>query len=386
MFLFEDDMNPIYLDYNGTTPIDKEVADEMRTYLDERFGNPSSSHVYGEQAKEDLQLARKRVAKLINCEPHEVIFTSGGTESNNHAIRGVAWHNQDKGKHIITSAIEHPAVIEVLKHLRDCGFTYTEVQVDESGILNPFDIEKAIKPETILITVMHSNNEIGTLQPIREIAQIAQKHKITFHTDASQSMGKVDVDVQNLGCDLMTIAGHKVYAPKGIGALYVKRGLKLQNLMFGAGQERGIRPGTENMLEIVGLGKACEVAKRDFEKNTANMKAMRDKLYTGLKEKVKDFRLNSNLDKNLPNTLNISIKGVDADTTLTLMDEHLSASAGAACHSDSVSVSSTIAAIGVPREFVRGTMRFTTGKHTTADEIDRAIEIIAETVKKLRGY
>ncbi len=378
-------MKPIYLDYNGTTPIDAEVADEMRKYLDDRFGNPSSSHFYGEQSKEDLKLARKRVAELINCEPYEIIFTSGGTESNNHAIRGVCWQNQDKGKHIVTSAVEHPAVTEVLGHLRDCGFTFTKVPVNNVGIVNPQDVEKAITTETTLITVMHSNNEIGAIQPITEISEIAKKHNIVFHTDACQSIGKVPVDVQELGCDLLTIAGHKIYAPKGVGALFIRRGLKLQNLMFGAGQERGIRPGTENMLEIVGLGKACEIAKRDLTKNIAHVKAMRNRLYKGLQEKLKDFKVNGDLIQNLPNTLNISIKGIDADTALALMDEHLSASAGAACHADSVTVSSTISAIGVHREYARGTMRFTTGKYTTADEIDTAITIITKTVNKLRG-
>ncbi|MCD4656098.1 MAG: cysteine desulfurase [Planctomycetes bacterium] len=378
-------MKPIYLDYNGTTPIAPEVADEMRKYLDECFGNPSSSHFYGEQAKDDLKLARKRVAELINCEPYEIIFTSGGTESNNHAIRGVAWKNQEKGKHIVSSAVEHPAVTEVLGYLQDCGFAFTKVPVDKFGIVNPADIERAITPETTLITVMHSNNEIGAIQPIKEISTIAKKHGIVFHTDASQSIGKVSVDVQDLGCDLLTIAGHKVYAPKGVGALFIRRGLKLQNLMFGAGQERGIRPGTENMLEIVGLGKACEIAKNDFVENIQHIRTMRDRLHQGLQDKVFDFIVNGNLTQNLPNTLNVSIKGIDADTALALMDEHLSASAGAACHADSITVSSTISAIGVPREYARGTMRFTTGKYTTAAEIDRAITLISQTIKKLRG-
>ncbi len=377
-------METIYLDYNGTTPIAPEVAEAMLPYLQEIFGNPSSSHTFGEQAKKGLDAARKQVASLINCDPYEIIFTSGGTESNNYAIRGVAWANKDKGNHIITSAIEHPAVAAVCQCLAENGFEITTLPVDEFGLVNPADVENAITEKTILITIMHANNEIGTIQPIAEIAKIAKKHNILMHTDAAQSLGKIPVRIDELGVDLLSIAGHKLYAPKGVGALFIKRGVKLQNLLFGAGQERGLRPGTENMLEIAGLGKACELAKLNLEKNYENMKNTRDRLYKGLKENIDDFKLNGHPEKHLPNTLNISVAGVEANTLLAKM-EGIAASAGAACHADTVELSATIRAIGVPKKLAKGTLRFTTGRYTTIEEIDRAVEIIANTVNELRA-
>lgn len=248
---------PVYLDYNATTPIDPEVVQEMLPFIHGSYGNPSSSYAIGRKNKEAVIKARLQVADLINAVPGEIIFTSGGTESNNHAIRGIAFANRDKGTHVITSAIEHPAVTEVCAYLCSLGFEITYVPVDRNGKTDPKDVEDAIRPDTVLITIMYANNEVGTIQPIEEIGEIARKHKVVFHTDAAQSVGKIETDVRKLGVDLLTIAGHKLYAPKGIGALYVKKGTKIENLMHGAGQEKGLRPGTENVPYIVALGKAC---------------------------------------------------------------------------------------------------------------------------------
>jgi len=263
--------NPIYLDYNATTPIAPEVVEVMLPYLQAHFGNPSSNYALGRISKVAVEKARMQVAELIGTHPEEIIFTSGGTASNNQAIRGTALANQGKGKHIITSAIEHPAVTEVCNYLTSLGWEITYLPVDRYGAVNASDVEKAIRKDTVLITVMHANNEVGTIQPIEEIGAIAQKNNIVFHTDAAQSVGKIEVDVKKFGVDLLTIAGHKLYAPKGVGALFIKQGTKVENLMYGANQEKNIRPVTENVIHIVGLGKACEIAKRDFNKNYRNM-------------------------------------------------------------------------------------------------------------------
>ena len=376
-------MKPIYLDYNATTPIDKEVAEAMKPFLDELFGNPSSTHSYGVITKKAVIKARRRVAELINCQPDEIIFTSGGTESNNFAIKGVAFANRGKGNHIITSSIEHPAVIEVCKYLAENGFSITYLPVDEYGMVNPQEVEKAITPQTILITIMHANNEVGTIQPIREIGEIAKKHNIVCHTDAAQTPGKIPVDVKELGVDLLSVAGHKLYAPKGIGALYVKHGVNLQKLIHGADHEMNKRAGTENVLEIAGLGKACEIAGRDLQKNMANLKEMRDAFYTGLKKAIPDIRLNGHPELRLPNTLSVSFSGIEANTLLSEVTE-VAASAGAACHTDNVEISSVLQAMKVPEEYAMGTIRFSTGKYTTKNEINKAVDFISKAVNKLR--
>jgi len=376
-------MRPIYLDYNATTPIDPEVAAAMRPFLEEHFGNPSSTHWYGVQTKKAVEKARRQVAELLNCKAEEIIFTSGGSESNNYAIKGIAFANKNKGNHIITSAIEHPAVTEVCGYLEGEGFRITYLPVDEFGLVDPADVEKAITPQTILITIMHANNEVGTIQPIAEIAKIAKAHKILVHTDAAQSLGKIPVRVDKLGVDLLSVAGHKLYAPKGIGALYISSGLKLAKMIHGADHERNLRAGTENVLEIVGLGQACEVAGRNLEKNMAHMKKLRDRLQENLLDKINDVKLNGHPEKRLPNTLSLSFANIEADTLLAEL-EGIAASAGAACHSDSVDISPTLQAMNVPLEYAMGTIRFSTGKMTTAEDIDKASEIIIETVAKLK--
>ena len=265
-------IKPIYLDYNGTTPHDPEVIEAMRPFLETEFGNPSSSHWYGIKPKQAVERARKQVAGILNCSPSEVFFTSGGTESNNHAILGVARRFGKKGNHIITSSFEHPAVLEVCRYLESYGFETTYLPVSEDGLVDPADVARAVRPTTVLISLMHANNEVGTVQPIAEISHIAKEHGIVMHTDAAQSVGKIPTDVEALGVDLLSVAGHKVYAPKGVGALYVRSPLVPEKFCYGAGQEMGWRAGTENVLEIVGLGKACEVAQRDLDKNMAHMK------------------------------------------------------------------------------------------------------------------
>ncbi len=375
-------MTPIYLDYNATTPIDPEVAKEMKPYIDDYFGNPSSSHYFGIQTKIAVENSRKQVAYLLNCKPSEIIFTSGGSESNNHAIKGVAFANRSKGNHIITSSIEHPAVIEVCKFLERTGFRVTYLPVNEEGLVSVTDVRNAITSQTILITIMHANNETGSIQPIAEIAKIARYYGIIFHSDAAQSVGKIPTDVNELGISLLSIAGHKLYAPKGIGALYIKEGIFLEKLIHGASHEQNLRAGTENVLEIVGLGKACEIAKRDLEKNMLHLKTMRDLLHNGLKNNILELKLNGHTELRLPNTLNVSFRNVEANTLLSEL-EGVAASAGAACHSEGVTVSAVIAAMNVPEDYAMGTIRFSTGRFSTESEINKALEVIISTVKKL---
>jgi cysteine desulfurase len=377
-------IKPIYLDYNGTTPHAPEVVAAMRPFLEVEFGNPSSSHWYGIAPKQAVESARKQVAGILNCRPQELFFTSGGTESNNHAITGTARALRARGNHIITSAFEHPAVLEVCRYLEKDGFETTFLPVTADGLVDPAAVEKAIRPTTILITIMHANNEVGTIQPISEISRMAREHGIVMHTDAAQSVGKIPTDIQDLGVDLLSVAGHKVYAPKGIGALYIRQPLKPEKFCHGAGQERGRRAGTENVLEIVGLGKACEIAARDLQRNMAHMHQLRDRMHVGLSAKLTDQRLNGHSVKRLPNTLNLSFKGVEANRILEEIGLEVAASAGAACHSDTVEISHVLEAMGVPLEWAKGTLRFSVGRMTTAEEIDKAIEIVTRAVKKLR--
>jgi cysteine desulfurase len=377
-------MKPIYLDYNATTPIDPEVAAAMLPYIREHFGNPSSSHAFGIAARKGVENARRQVAELLNCSPAEVLFTSGGTESNNHAIKGAAGANRGKGNHIITSAFEHPAVTEVCEYLAADGYEITCVPVDAQGIIDVEALEKAITERTILVSVMHANNEVGTIQPIGEIARMARKRGILVHTDAAQSAGKIPVDAAGLGVDLLSVAGHKLCAPKGVGALYIREGVQLEKFMHGAGHETGRRAGTENVIGVAGLGAACDAAKRDLAANMDRMRRTRDRLEDGLLRAVAEVRVNGHPARRLPNTLSVSFRGVDAGGLLQSM-EGLAASAGAACHGNSVELSRTLRALAVPIEWARGTIRLSTGKYTTEGEVDRVVEIIATAVKRLRA-
>lgn len=377
-------VRPIYLDYNGTTPCDPEVIAAMRPFLENDFGNPSSSHWYGIKPKQAVEEARQQVAGLLGCLPEEVFFTSGGTESNNHAIKGIARSLRDKGNHIVTSAIEHPAVLEVCQYLEDDGFETTQVPVDNQGMVDPVRVQQALRPDTILVTIMHANNEIGTVQPIESIAELVKARNIAMHTDAAQSLGKIPVDVSTLGVDLLSIAGHKLYAPKGIGALYIRKGIAPAKFCHGAGQENGWRAGTENVSGIVGLGKACEIASRDLADNMARTEDLRDRLYEGIVTRVGDVRLNGHPELRLPNTLSISFKGLEANLLLEEIGLEIAASAGAACHSDTVAISHVLEAILVPIELAKGTLRFSVGRMTTATEIDQTIDVLALATAKLR--
>ena len=375
---------PIYLDYNGTTPHAPEVIEAMRPFLETEFGNPSSSHWYGIRPRQAVEAARRQVASLLGCDAEEVIFTSGGTESNNQALKSIGGSRHKSGKHIITSQIEHPAILEVCRWLEQHGFSVTYVPVDGDGLVDPAVVEAAITQETIMISIMHSNNEVGTLQPIAEIAKIAKSRGILMHTDAAQSVGKVVVQVEDLGVDLLSVAGHKIYGPKGIGALYIRGTVQPAIFCHGAGQEKGIRAGTENVLGIVGLGMACEVAEQELARNIEHMQRMRDRLEEGLASGLTDLRFNGHRQKRLPNTASVSFLGLEANLLLEEIGLTVAASAGAACHADQVKISHVLEAMRIPETWAKGTIRFTTGRMTTETEIDKALEEIVTAVKRLR--
>lgn len=375
-------MKPIYLDYNATTPIAPEVADAMIPYLKGFFGNPSSSHFYGQEGKAAVEKARKQVASLLNCDANELIFTSGGSESNNYALKGYAFANQEKGKHIITSSIEHPAITEVCKYLETQGFEVTYLPVDGTGRVQLSDVKNAIRPETILISIMYANNEVGTLQPVSEISKLAKENNIVVHSDCAQAVGKVPVNIEDLGVDLLTVAGHKLYGPKGIGALYIREGINLQKMIHGADHERNLRAGTENVLEIVGLGTAAELAMKNEQERVEHEKELILLLKSNLSQ-LSDVQFNGNADFCLPNTLSASFKNLQANEILGRL-KNVAASAGAACHTNSISVSATLEAMQVPLEYAMGTIRFSVGRYTTIAEIDLASKDIIEVITNLR--
>jgi cysteine desulfurase len=369
----------IYLDHNATTPIDEDVKKAMMDAFS-LFGNPSSSHSIGRAAKAAVDSARKQVADLIACDPSEIIFTSGGTESNNLAIIGTAFKYQ-KG-HVITSLIEHPAVLNPVKWLEMKGFDATYLPVDSDGRVNPDDVRAAIRKDTILITVMHSNNETGVLQPVQEIGMIAREHNIIFHSDAAQSVGKMDVKIPELMTDMLTIASHKFYGPKGVGALYLRNGVDVMPMMFGAGHERGIRPGTENVIGISGLGKACEIAMRDMPFRYEHTFKLRNALFSLLEGKLA-IKLNGHKALRLPNTLNVSIKGIVAEDIVAALNDKVAFSAGSACHSWVRKPSSVLKAMGLSDKDALSSIRLSVGKDNTIGEIKDAAEIIIQTVKEL---
>ncbi len=376
--------NPVYLDCNATTPLDRAVRDAMKPFFENEFGNPSSSHSFGIGPRNAVAKARTQVAEILNCAPEEIVFTSGGTESNNYAIAGTALRLKDKGNHIVTTQIEHPAILQVCRHLETLGFSVTRLPVDENCIVSVEDVQNAVTPDTILVTVMHANNEVGSVQPIEEIASLARSRGIVFHTDAAQSVGKIPADVQSLGVDMLSVAGHKIYAPKGVGALYIRKGKAPEIFMHGAGQEMGRRAGTENVMGIAGLGMACEVALENLEKNAARMKKTRDDLYAGLKRGWPDLRRNGHPEKVLPNTLSVSFKGLEADRILEKISPHVAASAGAACHSGLVRMSHVLSAMGISEQWAKGTIRFGTGRTTSDEDIRFAVEKIVEALQDCR--
>ncbi len=371
-------MKRIYLDYNASSPIAPEVAEAMTPFLTDYYGNPSTTHWAGKPAKEAFERARGQVAALLGCAEDEVIFTSGGSESNNHALKGAFFALKEKGNHIITTQIEHPAIINPCKFLGKLGAEVTYVGVDRYGRVSPADIEQAVTEKTILISVMHANNEVGTVQPIAEISKIAKEHGILVHTDAAQSVGKIPTGVDDLGVDLLSVAGHKLYAPKGIGALYIRRGTPLEPFVHGAGHERGRRAGTENIILAAGLGKACELALAGM--HNTKIKELRDYFWQELRacfnEKVV---LNGHPEERLPNTLSVSFVGETGQDILAKIPG-LAASTGSACHAGVVELSAVLKAMKVDEQVGKGTIRFSLGRYTTKDEIMRAVQWLKETV------
>jgi cysteine desulfurase len=374
---------PIYLDYNATTPIDPQVVDAMLPFLREQFGNPSSSHSYGKTAHEAVDRSREQVARLLGAKAGEIVFTGGGSEASNQAIKGVVfsrWQGvahrlfgwMGRGTHIITSAIEHPATVQPCEFLRRLGCRVTVVGVDRFGLVDPDAVRKALKTPTALVTIMHSNNEVGTLQPIREIAALAREHGALMHTDVAQSLGKVAVDVNELGVDLLSVAGHKVYAPKGVGVLYVRKGVALEPLIHGAGHEGGRRAGTENVPYMVGLGKACELARESLPGVTEKLKALRERLWHKLREAFgEEIVLNGHPEMRLPNTLNVSFSGQIGAEILAKVPE-LAASTGSACHEGQVICSPVLRAMGIEPRVALGAVRLSVGRFTTEEEVERA--------------
>jgi cysteine desulfurase len=380
----------VYLDNSATTPIDKRVIEEMLPFLTEKFGNASSIHFFGQEARSAVDKARHQVANVINARQNEIVFTSGGTESNNLAIRGLCEANEKYGKHIITSQIEHPAVKNVCEVLEKRGVEITYLPVYEDGIIKIEDVKNAIREDTVLITIMTANNEIGTIQPVEEIGKIVRAerekgNKIWFHTDAVQAIGRMKVDVEECGCDLLSISAHKIYAPKGVGALYVRRGVRLQSQNLGGHQERERRGGTENVPNIVAFGKACELAGQTLENRIEHLTNLREKFEQGVGEKISDIVFNGNREKRLPHLSNISFNYVEGEGILINLDmQGVAVSTGSACSSGSLEPSPIILALGQNEELARGAVRFSFGQGNSIEDIEYVLEVLPKAVKNLR--
>ena len=370
-----------YFDNSATTRIKEEILTEMFPFLSREYGNPSSLYSIGRKSKRAIEEARKRVASLINCNSEEIYFTSCGSESDNTALKGIAYANSNKGKHIITSKIEHPAIIHSCQNLEKKGFEVTYLDVDKDGFVNLQTLENSIRQDTILISVMFANNEIGTIEPIQEIAKIAHKNGIIFHTDAVQACGNIPIDVQKMDIDMLSLSGHKIYAPKGIGALYVKKGIEFERFMDGGHQEKNKRSGTENVAEIVALGKACQIAEKNMEQYQNKLKLLRDYCLEKMKKSFSNIHINGTMEKRLPGNINISFEGQDATELLYKLDEMgICASGGSACSSGDNSPSHVLTAIGLPSELAKGAIRFTFGDFNTKDDVDYLIAAIAHLI------
>jgi cysteine desulfurase len=379
-------MARIYLDYNATTPLRPEVLEAMLPYFRETYGNPSSIHRFGQEAKKGVEEAREKVARLIHASPMEIVFTGGGTEADNLAIKGVAYAHREKGRHLITSTIEHHAVLNTCQHLEKEGFRVTYLPTDRYGRVDPDAVRKAITSETILITLMHSNNEVGTIQPIEEISKIAKDRGILFHTDAIQSIGKITVDVNPLGVDLLSMSAHKVYGPKGVGALFIKQGIPLSSQIHGGHHEMNRRAGTENVAGITGFGKAAELASAELEKNDETIKTLRDYFWDKIQQRIDHVYLNGHPLDRLPNTLHVSFEFIEGESVIINLDlQGIAASTGSACTSGALEPSHVLVAMRMDLRLAQGSLRFSLGRETTQEEIDQTVDVLAETVSRLRS-
>jgi cysteine desulfurase len=379
-------MRRIYLDHAATTPTHPEVVKAMLPFFSDAFGNPSSIYSYGQEAKGALEEARTRVAEFIGARSEEIVFTSGGTEADNYALKGIAYANEHKGNHVITTSIEHHAVLEACKFLERRGFKITCLPVDRYGLVAPDDVKKAITAKTILISVMHANNEVGTIEPVEEIGEIAREAGVYFHTDAVQTVGHIPVNVDKLKVDLLSTSGHKFYGPKGVGALYVRKGTKLVPLVHGGEHEKRRRAGTENVPGIVGLGKAVQLAGQEIGEEEKRLVYLRDKLIKGLEKKIDRVRLNGHPTKRLPNNVNVSVDFVEGESMILNLDlEGICASTGSACTSSSLEPSHVLLALGLPPEQAHGSLRFTLGRENTETAVERVLEVLPGIVAKLRA-
>jgi cysteine desulfurase len=379
-------MKRIYLDYAATTPTHPEVVKTMLPYFSEAFGNPSTLYYYGQEAKGAIEKARAKVTRLIGAQDEEIVFTGGGTEADNHALKGAAFANEGRGNHIITNAIEHHAVLNAAKFLEGRGFEVTYLPVDKYGLVDPAVVRKAITPKTILISIMNANNEIGTMEPIAEIGRIARERGVYFHTDAVQTAGHLPIDVNKLGVDLLAMSAHKLYGPKGVGALYIRKGTKLVSFIHGGEQEHGRRASTENVPGIIGFGRAAQLALEEMGEEAERLTKLRDKLINGLLKQIDHIHLNGHPTRRLPNNVNVSIEFVEGEAILASLDaEGICVSTGSACSSGSSEPSHVLMALGLPHEVARGSVRLSLGKWTTEEEIDRVLEVMPHVVAKLRA-
>ena len=379
-------MKRIYLDYAATTPMRSEVLEAMQPYLTEVFGNPSSIYSYGHEAKAGVDKARTAVASLLGAREEEIVFTGGGTEADNFAIKGIGFANRSKGNHIITSSIEHHAVLETCQFMETQGFAVTYLQVDKYGMVDPDDVKNAITPETILITIMHANNEIGTIQPISEIGRIAREAGVYFHTDAVQTAGHIPSDVNELNVDMLSTSAHKLYGPKGVGALYLRKGTRIVPLIHGGEQENNRRASTENVAGIVGFGKAAELAKLELKVESTRIAAMRDRLVNSMEKNIDEIQLNGHRTRRLPNNINLTVAYTEGESIVLNLDlKGICASTGSACTSSSLEPSHVLVAIGLPQEIAYSSFRMTLGKWNTDEDIDRVIQVLPEVIADLRA-
>ncbi|HIR68145.1 MAG: cysteine desulfurase NifS [Oscillospiraceae bacterium] len=379
-------MRKVYLDNAATTALSPRVLEAMLPYFTQYYGNPSSVHAFGREAKQGLDKARDQVAKALHCEPSEVIFTGCGTESDNTVLLGVAQRYGDKGKHIITTNVEHHAILHTCEYLEKQGYSVTYLPVDQDGLVTAEQVAAAIRPDTILVSIMFANNEVGTIMPIQEIGAVCKEKGVLFHTDAVQAVGHIPVDVQAMHIDMLSLSAHKFHGPKGVGALYCRKGIRLPSYIMGGAQERGRRAGTENVAGIVGLGAAIQLATEQLEENRAKMTALRDRLMTGIQARISEVKLNGHPTNRLPNNVNFSFKYIEGESILLMLDMNgIAASSGSACTSGSLDPSHVLLALGLPHEIAHGSVRLTLGDETTEEDIDYTIDVLEKTVARLRA-